>query len=142
MSPLLARILADFIVVVHAAYVLVVVLGVPAIFIGRWRSWNWVRNRWFRGIHLAMIVIVVAESWCGITCPLTTWETQLRRAAGQESYTGDFLANIVHELLFFDAPPWVFTLCYSLFGLLVLLTMIAVPPRWRRLENDAQHPRS
>lgn len=126
------RFLADLVVVAHFAYVLFVVLGLMVTLVGWLAGWGWVRNRWFRGLHLAMILIVVFEAWLGITCPLTTWEQELRAAAGETAYQGDFIAGWAHEALFFEAAPWVFTLCYSLFGGLVLLTLAVVPPRWRR----------
>lgn len=129
------RILADITVIVHVAYVLFVVLGVIAILLGWLRKWQWVRNPWFRYLHLTMIVVVVAEAWWGITCPLTIWEQNLRRLAGQQAYRGDFIANFLHEVLFFDAPDWVFTLCYTAFGLLIAATFVLVPPR--RVRRDS-----
>lgn len=126
------RILADLVVIVHFAYVLCVILGLVAILIGGPLKWEWVRNRWFRGIHLAMILIVVIQAWLGVKCPLTVWEQQLRRKAGQQTYQGDFIANWAHDTLFFEAEPWVFTLGYTLFGGLVLATLFLVKPRWRQ----------
>jgi hypothetical protein len=35
----------------------------------------------------------------------------------------------MHDLLFFDAPPWVFTLCYTLFGVVVLAMLWCAPPK-------------
>jgi hypothetical protein len=126
------RLLADLTVVVHFAYVMFVILGLMAILLGWALKWNWVRNRWFRGIHLVMILTVVLEAWVGITCPLTTWEQQLRSKAGQETYEGAFIATWVHDALFFEGPPWVFTACYSLFGGVVLATLFLVKPHWRK----------
>lgn len=126
------RIVADIVVVIHFAYVSFVLLGLLATLVGWGLKWNWVRNRWFRGIHLTMIAIVVAESWAGITCPLTTWENEFRSAAGQNSYNGDFVAHWLHDAMFFDMSPWMFTVAYSLFGGLVLLTLFFVPPKWRK----------
>jgi hypothetical protein len=126
----LYRIAADFVVVVHAAYVLTVVLGLPAIWLGIVLRHNWVRNFWLRSGHLSMILIVVAEAWAGITCPLTLWEQQLRTMAGQESYRGAYIANLVHDLLFYEAEPWVFAVIYSAFGMLVTLSFLLAPPRW------------
>jgi hypothetical protein len=94
--------------------------------------WRWVRNFWFRSLHLLAILVVAAEAVCGITCPLTTWEQQLRTRAGETAYRGDFIADWVHRLLFFDFEPWVFTLGYVLFGLAVLTTFILAPPRWNK----------
>jgi polyferredoxin len=132
------RVLADLVVIVHFAYVIGVMLGLLAILMGGLLKWEWVRNRWFRGIHLLMILIVVVQAWLGIMCPLTVWEQQLRRKGGQETYQGDFIANWAHDLLFFEAEPWVFTVCYTLFGGLVLATLFLVKPHWRRRrETDA-----
>jgi len=123
------RLLADVVVVVHASYVSFVILGQVAILIGILLRWGWIRNWPFRMAHLAAILLVVTEAWCGITCPLTTWEQSLRELAGEPSYEGDFIANCVHQFLFYHAPPWVFTICYSVFGGLVLLTFLLAPPR-------------
>lgn len=134
--PMFYRLTADAIVVLHMAYVLFVIFGFLLTIAGCALRWRWIRNPWFRGIHLAMILIVVAEAWVGMTCPLTTWEHQLRELAGGQVYQGDFIANLVHDWLFFDAPPWVFTAIYSLFGLGVLLTFILAPPRWIGSRTD------
>ena len=122
-------ILADAVVVVHLAYVTFVTLGLVLILLGWLLGWQWVRNFWFRALHLVMMGIVVAEALLGIVCPFTTWEQQLRRLAGQATYTGDFLGHWSHELLFFEADPWVFTAIYCLFGAVVLATYWLVPPR-------------
>ncbi len=125
------RIAADMTVTLHLAYVAFVVLGLVAILAGYFRSWGGVRNRWFRGIHLAMILIVIVEAWAGVVCPLTTLEHALRERAEETTYAGSFVANAVHDLLFFDLPEWGFTMIYTAFGSLVLLTFWLVPVAWR-----------
>lgn len=137
--PLFYRIAADVLVVFHACFVVFVVAGLLLTFAGGWRGWRWVRNFWFRAAHLACIGVVVAESWFGIICPLTTWEKQLRDLAGETAYRGDFIAHWVGEILFYDLPAWVFTLAYSLFGLAVLATFVFVPPR-RPFRRKRNHP--
>jgi hypothetical protein len=126
-----ARLLADLLVVFHAIYVAFVVLGLVVILIGIAFNWAWVRNFWFRVIHLLMIGIVVLESVAGIPCPLTVWERELRLRAGQATYAGDFLGYWAHRLIFYQAAPWVFTLVYTLFGLAVLAAFVLAPPRLR-----------
>ena len=126
------RILADVIVVVHLAYASSILVGLLLILLGIVFRWSWVRNCWFRIIHLTMIGFVAAESVCGMHCPLTVWENQLRLRAGEETYTGSFIGNLAHQVLFFEAPEWVFTLTYVAFFLMVLATLIAAPPRWPR----------
>lgn len=117
--------------VAHVSYVAFVVLGLLATWAGIAFRWSWVRNRWFRGIHLAMISIVVLESWVGIVCPLTTLENWFRKKSGQSLYDGDFIEIWLHELIFFQAPPWVFACGYTLFGLAVVGTLWLAPPNWR-----------
>ncbi len=123
------KMLADLIVVFHAAYVSFVVFGLVFILIGAALRWKWVRNFWFRAVHLTAIGIVVLEALFGITCPLTDWEKRLRIAAGEASYSGDFIGYWAHQLIFYDAPPWAFTTIYILFGTAVLLACVLVPPR-------------
>jgi hypothetical protein len=137
-----ARILADLIVIFHAAYVSFVVFGLLAILAGIVFRWGWVRNIWFRVIHLTMIAIVVGEALAGVPCPLTIWEKQFRTQAGQINYPGDFLGYWAHRLLFYRAEPWVFTLIYALFGLAVLAAFILAPPRLsrRNVPGDGTSP--
>lgn len=124
------RMLADLIVVVHLVYVAIVVGGMVAILLGLWRGWGWVRNFWIRIIHLLMIGIVAVQAILGVMCPLTVWEHQLRVAAGDRGQPGTFISRIVHSVLFFEFPDWVFTLGYILFGAAVLLAFFLAPPKW------------
>lgn len=124
------RVLADLVVVLHFLFVVFVVLGLFVVFIGLDRRWEWVRNFWFRSVHLAAIAFVVAQSWLGLTCPLTTLENSLRRQAGEATYPGAFIVYWAHRMLFYDAPEWIFTVCYSLFGLAVVAAFWFAPPRW------------
>ncbi len=124
--------LADVILVVHAAYVLFVVGGQLLILIGWIAAWTWTRHFIFRIAHLAAIGFVIIEVWTGLACPLTVLENALRERADQSVYEISFIGYWLQRLLFYDAPGWVFTLMYTAFGALVLLTFIAYPPRRRR----------
>lgn len=131
----IAAVLADLLVIVHFSYVAFVVVGQLLILVGGLRRWHWIRNLWFRGLHLLAIGVVVLESWLGIPCPLTVWEQSLRTQAGQTTYRGDFLGRFVHEMLFFDWTPATFTVIYTAFGALVLLTLWGFPPGRRRVSG-------
>lgn len=120
---------ADTILVSHVLFVLFVVFGVVAIYVGHWLSWGWVRNFWFRILHLGAITIVVLQSWVGVFCPLTVWEMQLRERAGATTYEGSFLQYWLQTVLYYEAPAWVFILCYTLIGGLVLAGWFIVRPR-------------
>jgi multisubunit Na+/H+ antiporter MnhB subunit len=115
------RVLADAVLVAHFAFAGFVVVGFALTLIGLGSGWGWVRNRWFRLAHLAAIGIVVAQAWLGRLCPLTVWENELRRRAGQDTYTETFVQHWLHRVLFYEAEPWVFTAIYTVFGALALL---------------------
>jgi hypothetical protein len=126
------RLAADLVLIVHTAFIGFVVLGLVVTVVGYFAGWGWVRNVWFRGAHLALIGYVIFESWAGMVCPLTEWENSLRIKGGQEPYgSAGCIAHWLHRLIFFDASPWVFTTCYTLFGLLVVATWVVAPPRIR-----------
>jgi len=116
--------LADFILIVHFAFVLFVVGGLVLIWTGAVAGWQWVRSFRFRVAHLAAIVFVAGEAIAGIWCPLTIWETQLRGAHADKS----FVAYWIHRILFYDFPEWVFTIAYVLFALVVAASWYYVPP--------------
>jgi hypothetical protein len=130
--PAVYQLAADLVVILHAGYVSFVLFGQLGILVGILCRWEWIRNRTFRWLHLAAISLVVFESLLGIVCPLTTLETWLRERAGQAGYAGDFIGHWVHELLFYNLPPWVFTLIYTAFGLTVLAAFFLAPPQPRR----------
>lgn len=130
--------LADATLILHAALVMFVVLGLLLIVAGGSLKWGWIGNRRFRIFHLGAIGLVAAESWLGIDCPLTTLESWLRGLAGQVVYQDDFIAFWLRRLIFFEAPSWVFTLGYSAFGLLVMLSWWFFRPR--RAARDPEPP--
>jgi hypothetical protein len=123
------RILADMVVAAHTVYVAFVVFGLVAILIGYAANWRWVRNRYFRFLHLAAILLVCAEALLGIDCPLTTLENGLRFGAGQTGYAGDFIGYWLDRLIFYNFPPRVFMIIYLAFGAFVLSTFWLVPIR-------------
>jgi len=129
------QILADLIVILHAAYVGFVVLGFAAILLGVVLRWKWVRNLWFRAIHLAAIAVVAIKATVGMVCPLTTLENWLRQKGGQARYPGDFLGYWAHQLIFFEGPLWMFTVSYVAFALLVVALLVLAPPK-RPWEHD------
>ena len=117
--------LADLVLVVHALFVIFVVGGLLATWVGIALDLPFARNPWFRGLHLAAIGFVVLEAVLGYVCPLTVWENTLR---GQATDKG-FIQRWVHAWLFWDLPASFFTVAYTAFGALVAGTWWLWPPR-------------
>jgi Protein of Unknown function (DUF2784) len=141
------EILADVTVAVHLAYMGYVVFGQLLILIGWPLRWGWIRNRWFRLSHLAMVLIVAFETVVGWRCPLTTWEEQLREAVGQvvpdrwedgHLFTGEvegisFTGRLLRRVQFAGdlCPQNINTIFYVAAGIIVA-TVFLVPPRLRK----------
>jgi len=132
------RAAANLLLVVHFAYVAFVVFGFLAILAGLVFRCSWARSPLLRWSHLAAILIVASEALLNITCPLTTWEQQLRTSAGQKVNDGDFIATWLHTLIFFELPGWVFTTTYVSFGAAVLMMFVLFPPRRRPLAPESR----
>ncbi|MBC7728486.1 MAG: DUF2784 domain-containing protein [Microbacteriaceae bacterium] len=128
-SALVYALLADLVLGAHVLVVLFVVGGLVIIVAGNLRGWSWVNRLGFRLLHLAAIAYVAAQAWLGLDCPLTTLEMALRARAGLATHGATFIGYWLQQLLYYDAPPWVFTLVYSLFALAVAATWWRYPPR-------------
>jgi len=84
------RWLAEGVVVVHAAFVVFVVLG--GFLALRWRRLVWV--------HLPAAIWGVLIEFAGWMCPLTPLEIALREKAGQAGYAGGFIDHYLLRVLY------------------------------------------
>jgi hypothetical protein len=82
--------LAALVVVAHLAFVVFATLG--ALLALRWPRIVW--------IHLPAAAWAVFVEFSGRLCPLTPLENELRRRAGLEAYSGDFVATYIFPLLY------------------------------------------
>lgn len=123
--------MADALLVLHFLIAGFIVAGLILVWIGAAfgaasgspTRWAWIRNPWFRYLHLAAIVFIAAEALLGFACPLTIWEDLLRGGARPESFVGRW----VYRLLYYNAPEWVFTTLYAAWAAATLLTLRIVP---------------
>ncbi len=77
-------------VVVHAAYVVFVVLG--GLLVARWPRVAWV--------HLPAAAWGVLIEFAGWICPLTPLENYLRERGGSSTYHGDFIEHYILPMLY------------------------------------------
>lgn len=123
------QLLADAVLLLHFAVILFVVGGLAIVIVGNGRGWRWVNSWPFRISHLVAIAVVVIQTWLGSLCPLTTLESWLRVQAGSAPYRQGFIEHWVQRIIFYDAPVWVFTLAYTVFGALVVAAWWLFPPK-------------
>ena len=84
------RIAADLLVLLHASFVLFVVLG--GLLVLRWPRAAW--------LHLPAAVWGALIEFTGCICPLTPLEHRLRRAGGDATYTGGFIEHYVVPVIY------------------------------------------
>jgi hypothetical protein len=84
--------LADAVLLAHAAFVAFVVLGgLPVL--------RWPRLAW---LHLPVVAWGAGIEFTGGICPLTPLENHLRTLAHQQGYQGGFIEHYVFGLLYPD----------------------------------------
>jgi hypothetical protein len=84
------RYAADLVLVVHAAFVVFVVIGVLLVL-------RYPRLAW---LHLPAVVWVTLLEFNGWICPLTPLEVALRQRAGEAGYGGDFIEHYALRALY------------------------------------------
>ena len=110
---MLYRLLADLVLVVHAAFVAVVMLGGVAVL-------RWPRMAWF---HLPVALWGAGIEFLGGICPLTPLENRWRQLAGDQGYAGGFVEHYIVALLY---PDGLTRSIQVALGLLVIVVNVAI----------------
>jgi len=110
------RLLADIVLILHAAFVAFVMLG--ALLVLRWPKVAWV--------HVPVVLWGAGIEFLGGICPLTPLENHWRRLAGEEGYPGDFVEHYVVALLYPDGLTRTVQVALGLFALAVNVGIYAV----------------
>ncbi|PKQ42418.1 DUF2784 domain-containing protein [Pseudomonas sp. YY-1] len=87
---MLWRMAADALVLVHLGFILFVLLG--GLLLLRWPRLIW--------LHIPAVAWGIVVECLHLGCPLTPWENQLRRAAGQAGYDGGFIEHYLIPLIY------------------------------------------
>ena len=110
---MLYRLLADLVLVVHAAFVAVVMLGGVAVL-------RWPRMAWW---HLPVALWGAGIEFLGGICPLTPLENRWRQLAGDQGYAGGFVEHYMVALLY---PDGLTRSIQVALGLLVVVVNVAI----------------
>lgn len=110
---MLYRALADFVVVVHAAFVVFVILG--GLLVLRRPRLAW--------LHAPAAVWGALIEFAGWICPLTPLENAFRARGGEAGYSGGFIEHYLMPVLY---PTGLTRGAQLLFGSIVLAVNLAV----------------
>jgi hypothetical protein len=123
--------LGNAILITHFCLVLFVIGGLIVAWLGYFQRWQFVRNFYFRAIHLMLLGFIIAQTALGKDCPLTIWENQLRiKAGGEAVYQHGCITYWIDRFLFYDADQKMLNTIYYVFFALVVLSWLVVRPRW------------
>ncbi len=128
MTPSLASLLADLVLLAHLAVILFNVGGLIVIPLGGWLGWRFVRIFWWRALHVAVLAAVALQPLLGRACFLTLWQGSLMGAGGIAA-EGSALRRWIDGVIFWPLPIWVFALIYVAVFLYTLALWRLVPPR-------------
>jgi Protein of Unknown function (DUF2784) len=107
------RALADFVLLLHMAFVLFAALGGVLAF-------KWRRVAWF---HIPAALWAALIEFVGWECPLTPLENWLRRKGGEAGYQTGFIERYLLPLIY---PAPVSRTLHVVLGLLVLCVNLAI----------------
>ena len=124
-----ALLLAGALLALHLAIVVFNLVMPPAIGLGAWLGWRWVRARWLRLLHLGSMLVVALQAGLGDLCFLTVWESDLRRHAGEAGHSGSFIQGLMSDVLYVEAPLSLLIPIYLGWAALSLALWWLVPPR-------------
>ncbi len=121
---MLFGLLADAVVIVHAAFVAFVVLG----------GFLALRCRRLAWLHLPAALWGAWIEFAGWTCPLTPLENTLRQLAGEAGYAGGFVEHYLVPVLY--PAAYSLRLRVALGGLAVALNAVAYALYFRRRSSN------
>jgi len=107
-----ARLAADAVLLLHAAFLVFVVAGGLL-------ALRWPRIAWLHLPAAAWGVLIELYGWL---CPLTTLENRLRRAAGDAGYPGGFVEHYVWPLVY--PPGLTRTWQFAIAGFVLLVNVV------------------
>ncbi len=123
---MIQSIAADALLVLHALFVLFVVLGSALVL--RWPKMAY--------LHVPCVLWGAGIEFAGAICPLTPWEQRLRLAAGEAGYSGGFIEHYLLPLIY--PPGLTYTVQLVLGGAVLAINLAAYGYLFHRARRSAR----
>ena len=117
-------IFSEIVLLFHFCIFLFMILSFFLIPIGYYQKWKWVKNKYYRSMHIILMGIISIETILGFMCPFTILENYLR----DDIKVDNKFTEIVHQILYWDLPNYQFIILYLFsFSYLIFLWFFFKP---------------
>lgn len=114
------ELVADVVMLIHAAFATFVVGGLVATVVGTLLGWTWTRRPAFVRTHMASALFIAVRAAAGIPCPLTWIEDLVRNGIAANCFAGATFHELAHALALRGMPTNQFAFRAIVFGALVM----------------------
>ena len=121
-------IFSEIVLLFHFCIFLFITLSFFLIPLGYYLKWEWVKNKYYRLIHLVLMVIIFIETILGFMCPLTILENFLRN----DIEINNKITQIIHQIMYWDLPTYQFIILYLLSLLYLIFLWFFFKPDFKR----------
>ena len=98
----------QLVLAIHLMVIAFNVAGLIAIPLGAALGWRWVRIRWLRLLHLALLAVVASQAVLGRACFLTDWQDALTGGGDRDP----LIMRWVNSVIYWPLPMWAFSVGY------------------------------
>ena len=119
---------SEIVLLFHFCIFLFMVLSFFLIPLGYNQKWEWVKNRYYRLIHLILMGIIFIETILGFMCPLTILENFLRN----DIKINNKITQIIHQIMYWDLPTYQFIILYLLSLLYLIFLWFFFKPDFKK----------
>ena len=119
---------SEIVLLFHFCIFLFIMLSFFLIPFGYYQKWEWVKNRYYRLIHLILMGIIFIETILGFMCPLTILENFLRN----NIQINNKITQIIHQIMYWNLPTYQFIILYLLSLLYLIFLWFFFKPDFKK----------
>ena len=119
---------SEIVLLFHFCIFLFMILSFFLIPLGYYQEWKWVKNKYYRLIHLVLMGIIFIETILGFMCPLTILENFLRN----DIEINNKITQIIHQIMYWDLPTYQFIILYLLSLLYLIFLWCFFKPDFKK----------
>ena len=119
---------SEIVLLFHFCIFLFMIISFFLIPLVYYQKWKWVKNKYYRLIHLILMGIIFIETILGFMCPLTVLENFLRN----NIEINNKITQIIHQVMYWNLPTYQFTILYLLSLLYLIFLWFFFKPDFKK----------